>query len=318
MPPRPGDIVELTSTTLAYGGRGVARFDGFVVFVRGALPGDRVRARSRAARRATPRRGVVEILTPFPAPRRRRARPPGRLRRLRLADARLRAAAGAKQQPGRRVACEHIGGLERLRRRADPRYGRSLALPQQDGVLVRQPTTAASSSGCTAAARGARWSRSTTATWPRRGSTGRGRRWPTPAATSACARTSRSPARACCATSWCRAAGERRALPQPLRRRRASPRRPSSPPASPPTALHLVRRHRQRDAGRRRRRRRPVHARRAAALPRGLAGVACACRRSPSCRPTARCASRLYGRRWAAPRPGRGAAPTTSTAASAA
>ena len=45
MPPRPGDIVELDITTLAYGGQGVARLDEFVVFVRGAVPGDRVRVK---------------------------------------------------------------------------------------------------------------------------------------------------------------------------------------------------------------------------------------------------------------------------------
>jgi 23S rRNA (uracil1939-C5)-methyltransferase len=37
--------LELTVDSLAYGGNGVARLDGFVVFVRRALPGDTVRAR---------------------------------------------------------------------------------------------------------------------------------------------------------------------------------------------------------------------------------------------------------------------------------
>jgi 23S rRNA (uracil1939-C5)-methyltransferase len=37
--------LELTIDSLAYGGNGVARLDGFVVFVRRGLPGDRVRAR---------------------------------------------------------------------------------------------------------------------------------------------------------------------------------------------------------------------------------------------------------------------------------
>ena len=45
MPPRPGDIVELDITSLAYGGQGVARLEEFVVFVRGAVPGDRVRVK---------------------------------------------------------------------------------------------------------------------------------------------------------------------------------------------------------------------------------------------------------------------------------
>jgi 23S rRNA (uracil1939-C5)-methyltransferase len=44
-PFRPGDELELEIDTLAFGGRGIGRHDGVVVFVAGALPGDRVRAR---------------------------------------------------------------------------------------------------------------------------------------------------------------------------------------------------------------------------------------------------------------------------------
>jgi 23S rRNA (uracil1939-C5)-methyltransferase len=40
----PGLSLDLTVDRLAYGGQGVARHEGFVVFVRGAVPGDRVRA----------------------------------------------------------------------------------------------------------------------------------------------------------------------------------------------------------------------------------------------------------------------------------
>ena len=40
-----GDELELRVDSLAYGGNGVARLDGFVVFVRRGLPGDLVRAR---------------------------------------------------------------------------------------------------------------------------------------------------------------------------------------------------------------------------------------------------------------------------------
>ena len=44
--PRPGDRVELQVESLAFGGEGVARLGegGYVVFVAGAIPGDRVRA----------------------------------------------------------------------------------------------------------------------------------------------------------------------------------------------------------------------------------------------------------------------------------
>lgn len=43
--PRRGDEITLTIDRLAYGGRGVGRFNGFVVFVPDTAPGDRVRAR---------------------------------------------------------------------------------------------------------------------------------------------------------------------------------------------------------------------------------------------------------------------------------
>jgi 23S rRNA (uracil1939-C5)-methyltransferase len=43
--PRRGDEITLTIDRLAYGGRGVGRLDGFVVFVPETAPGDRVRAR---------------------------------------------------------------------------------------------------------------------------------------------------------------------------------------------------------------------------------------------------------------------------------
>ena len=46
-----GDEVELDVESLAFGGNGVARLGGFVVFVRGSLPGDRVRARVTQVKR---------------------------------------------------------------------------------------------------------------------------------------------------------------------------------------------------------------------------------------------------------------------------
>ena len=48
---RPGTELELRIDSLAFGGRGVARHDGVVVFVAGALPGDRVRARVTKVKR---------------------------------------------------------------------------------------------------------------------------------------------------------------------------------------------------------------------------------------------------------------------------
>ena len=56
MPPQTGDTLELTVDTLAYGGQGIGRVDGFVVFVRGALPGDLARVEVTRRGRATPKR----------------------------------------------------------------------------------------------------------------------------------------------------------------------------------------------------------------------------------------------------------------------
>jgi 23S rRNA (uracil1939-C5)-methyltransferase len=47
-----GQELELDVESLAYGGNGVARLDGFVVFVRRGLPGDRVRARVTKVKRS--------------------------------------------------------------------------------------------------------------------------------------------------------------------------------------------------------------------------------------------------------------------------
>src|ERR687896_645246 len=64
--PRPGDQLELTIDRLAHGGAGVARMDGYVVFVRGAVPGDRVRARVTRSKRSFAEADSVELLEPSP------------------------------------------------------------------------------------------------------------------------------------------------------------------------------------------------------------------------------------------------------------
>jgi 23S rRNA (uracil1939-C5)-methyltransferase len=65
--PRPGDELDLTIDKLAYGGAGVARTEGgFVLFVRGAVPGDRVRARVRKSKRSFGEAESVELLEPSP------------------------------------------------------------------------------------------------------------------------------------------------------------------------------------------------------------------------------------------------------------
>ncbi len=64
--PSRGDILELTVDSLAHGGNGVARLDGYVVFVAGAVPGDRVRAVVGKAKRAYAEARAVEVLEPSP------------------------------------------------------------------------------------------------------------------------------------------------------------------------------------------------------------------------------------------------------------
>jgi 23S rRNA (uracil1939-C5)-methyltransferase len=56
--------LELTIDSLAYGGNGVARLNGFVVFVRRGLPGDRVRARVTKVKRNHAEALATEILEP--------------------------------------------------------------------------------------------------------------------------------------------------------------------------------------------------------------------------------------------------------------
>jgi len=64
MPPKPGDTLELAIDTLAYGGQGIGRVDGFVVFVRGALPGDVTRVEVTRRRSGYAEARLVELLTP--------------------------------------------------------------------------------------------------------------------------------------------------------------------------------------------------------------------------------------------------------------
>src|SRR3954470_16513639 len=58
--------LELSVESLAYGGNGVARLNGFVVFVRRGLPGDKVRARVTKVKRNHAEALAVEVLQPGP------------------------------------------------------------------------------------------------------------------------------------------------------------------------------------------------------------------------------------------------------------
>src|SRR5437016_1677921 len=63
-PVRERQEVEVTVDALAYGGNGVARVDGFVLFVRRGLPGDRVRARVTKVKRNHAEALAVEVVEP--------------------------------------------------------------------------------------------------------------------------------------------------------------------------------------------------------------------------------------------------------------
>src|SRR5260370_17929789 len=64
--PRRGDVLDLTIDDLAFGGEGVGRVQGYVLFVRGAVPGDRVRAKVVEARSRFGRAVIESLETPSP------------------------------------------------------------------------------------------------------------------------------------------------------------------------------------------------------------------------------------------------------------
>src|SRR3954453_4346676 len=64
--PQRGDELDLRVDALAFGGKGVARLDGYVVFVAGAVPGDRVRAVVTKRKRAYAEALAADVLEPSP------------------------------------------------------------------------------------------------------------------------------------------------------------------------------------------------------------------------------------------------------------
>jgi 23S rRNA (uracil1939-C5)-methyltransferase len=64
--PRRGELLEVEIDSLAFGGRGLARAEGFVVFVSGALPGDRVRAEVTKGKKRFAEARTVELLSAGP------------------------------------------------------------------------------------------------------------------------------------------------------------------------------------------------------------------------------------------------------------
>ena len=64
--PQRGDVIEVEVGDLAFGGQGVARADGFVVFCPDTVPGDRARVRLRKVRRRFAEAVLEEVLAPGP------------------------------------------------------------------------------------------------------------------------------------------------------------------------------------------------------------------------------------------------------------
>jgi 23S rRNA (uracil1939-C5)-methyltransferase len=75
--PRNGAKLELTIDSFAQGGNGVARLDGYVLFVQGGVPGDRVRAVVTKSKRDYGEARTVEVLEPSPDRIEPRAAHPG-------------------------------------------------------------------------------------------------------------------------------------------------------------------------------------------------------------------------------------------------
>ncbi len=66
MRPHKGDILELPVDTLAFGGKGVARIDDFVVFVGGAVPGDVARVSLTRIKKRYAEARLLELIEPSP------------------------------------------------------------------------------------------------------------------------------------------------------------------------------------------------------------------------------------------------------------
>ena len=142
--------------SIAQGGRGVARANGYVVFVSGALPGDRVRARLTKAKRDFAEAQAVELVDPSPD---------------RVADRCLHdgePCPGAPWQglPYERqldekaeqvdAALRRLGGLDGFELEPAEPAAQPVALPQQARVLVRRARRRSWRSASTAAAAGPR------------------------------------------------------------------------------------------------------------------------------------------------------------------
>ena len=159
-----GDEVELDVESLAFGGNGVARLDGFVVFVRSGLPGDRVRARVTKVKRRHAEALATEILQPGPQlASRRRARTSRSCGGCRFQDLAYDAQLAQKAGAGARLARAARRDRRAAARADRPVRAGDLPLPQQARVLVHADGPTGPRSASTARAAGTRCSRSSAA-----------------------------------------------------------------------------------------------------------------------------------------------------------
>src|SRR5579859_7422861 len=66
IPVRHGDQIEIEIASLAFGGDSVGRFQDFAVFVRGGLPGERVRVKITQVKDHYASAEIISILRPSP------------------------------------------------------------------------------------------------------------------------------------------------------------------------------------------------------------------------------------------------------------
>jgi 23S rRNA (uracil1939-C5)-methyltransferase len=106
--PKPGDELDLQVESLAHGGAGVARRpDGYVVFVQGGMPGDKLRARVTKSKRGYAEARAIEIVEPSAERIEPRAAHPGAPWQVLPYERQL-----AEKEQQVRDALERIGGFE--------------------------------------------------------------------------------------------------------------------------------------------------------------------------------------------------------------